>query len=143
MASSRTGSCWLPARLPVAAARRGGSDTPAKSGAPGRHHINFMVSEIDDIGRAQHRMARGGVPVVFGPGRHPISGSVFIDFLDPDGLTLEYSFGMETFDAANVRAPRGWPAKPESADAWGAPRRRATGSLGALLSTPVGDAGNG
>ncbi len=34
---------------------------------------------------------------MFGPGRHPPSESVFLYFLDPDGLTLEYSFGMEEF----------------------------------------------
>jgi 2,3-dihydroxy-p-cumate/2,3-dihydroxybenzoate 3,4-dioxygenase len=106
------------------------------SATHGLHHLNFMVSEIDDIGRAQHRMARLGVPVVFGPGRHPISGSAFLYFLDPDGLTLEYSFGMETFPATGARAPRPWPAAPESVDTWGSRRDPALGRGGALLSRP-------
>jgi 2,3-dihydroxy-p-cumate/2,3-dihydroxybenzoate 3,4-dioxygenase len=105
----------------------------ARAPANGLHHLNFMVSEIDDIGRASHRLARAGGRVVFGPGRHPISGSVFLYFLDPDGLTLEYSFGMETFPAHGARDPRAWPAAPVSVDLWGSPRSAELGRTGALL----------
>lgn len=105
----------------------------ARAAAPGLHHLNFMVSEIDDIGRALHRMERMGVRVVFGPGRHPISGSVFLYFLDPDGLTLEYSFGMETFPMQGAREPRAWPAVPASIDLWDSPRHSDLGRTGALL----------
>jgi 2,3-dihydroxy-p-cumate/2,3-dihydroxybenzoate 3,4-dioxygenase len=99
------------------------------------HHLNFMVSAIDDIGRALHRFARYGTPVVFGPGRHPVSGSVFLYFLDPDGLTLEYSFGTETFAGTDHRAARCWPRAPESIDAWGSPRDPRMGSTGRLGAT--------
>jgi 2,3-dihydroxy-p-cumate/2,3-dihydroxybenzoate 3,4-dioxygenase len=105
----------------------------ARAPAAGLHHLNFMVSEIDDIGRALHRLARAGARVVFGPGRHPVSGSMFLYFLDPDGLTLEYSFGMETFPVQGARCARGWPAVPESVDLWGSPRSAEFGRTGALL----------
>ena len=59
-----------------------------------------MVSEIDDIGTAINRFKHHDVPIVFGPGRHIASNSVFLYFLDPDGLTLEYSYGMEEFAGA-------------------------------------------
>lgn len=97
------------------------------------HHLNFMVSTIDDIGRALHRLRRHDVPVVWGPGRHPPSGSVFLYFLDPDGLTVEYSFGMEAFDADAPRPAHDLPAGPASVDAWGAPRDPRTGAVGAIL----------
>lgn len=84
------------------------------------HHINFMVSDIDDIGRAWHRMHAHGVKPAFGIGRHPPSGSVFYYFFDPDGLTLEYSFGMEEFPEAGARQPRMLEPVPESLDTWGA-----------------------
>jgi len=112
----------------------------ARAPAAGLHHLNFMVSEIDDIGRAWHRMARLGVRVVFGPGRHPISGSVFLYFRDPDGLTLEYSFGMETFPVHGARDPRAWPAVPASVDLWDSPRSADYGRTGALVCEPQ-DAG--
>jgi 2,3-dihydroxy-p-cumate/2,3-dihydroxybenzoate 3,4-dioxygenase len=85
----------------------------------GLHHLNFMVAEIDDVGIALNRFRRHHVPVVFGPGRHIASNSVFLYFLDPDGLTLEYSFGMEEFPETGARAPRTLPPRPESIDSWG------------------------
>ena len=86
------------------------------------HHVNFMVTEIDDIGRAIYRLRGADSPVVFGPGRHPASGSLFLYFLDPDGLTLEYSFGMETFPEAFPRLSRKLPMAPPSFDDWGTTR---------------------
>jgi len=86
------------------------------------HHVNFMVSEIDDIGLALNRFKKNNVPVVFGPGRHIASNSVFLYYLDPDGMTLEYSFGMEEFPELNPRAPRTLPPRPESIDSWGGVR---------------------
>ena len=62
-----------------------------------------MVTEIDDVGRGLARFKAKEVPVVYGPGRHPASTSVFLYFLDPDGMTLEYSFGMEQFPELEPR----------------------------------------
>lgn len=100
------------------------------------NHVNFMVSEIDDIGRALNRLRKNDVPIVFGPGRHPPSGSVFLYFLDPDGLTLEYSYGMEEFPDFEAREPRVLPAVPESLDTWGAFRDMARMSaVGAIAGS--------
>jgi 2,3-dihydroxy-p-cumate/2,3-dihydroxybenzoate 3,4-dioxygenase len=96
------------------------------------HHVNFMVMEIDDIGRALHRLRAQGSPIVHGPGKHPTSGSVFLYFLDPDGLTLEYSFGMEEFLEADAREPRVLPAEPDSIDSWGAIRDPRMGTVGEI-----------
>ena len=83
------------------------------------HHVNFMVTDIDDVGRALNRLRKNDVEIVYGPGRHPPSGSIFLYFLDPDGMTVEYSFGMEEFAETGARAPRLMPAVPESLDFWG------------------------
>jgi 2,3-dihydroxy-p-cumate/2,3-dihydroxybenzoate 3,4-dioxygenase len=96
------------------------------------HHLNFMVESIDDIGVGMNRCAKREVPIVYGPGRHPASQSVFLYFLDPDAMTLEYSFGMEEFEDIGARAPRVLPPKPESVDMWGSlpdPRMGATGEM--------------
>ena len=85
---------------------------------PTMNHLTFNVSHIDDIGRAGPRMEAAGVPVVYGPGRHPQSGSVFFYFLDPDGLTIEYSLGMEEFPEDNPREPRRFPLEGGSFDYW-------------------------
>ena len=82
------------------------------------HHVNFMVTDIDDIGRALARLKRKGVPIVYGPGRHPPSGSIFLYFLDPDGMTFEFSFGMEEFPEQAPRAARVLPGRLDSLDSW-------------------------
>lgn len=83
------------------------------------HHINFMVTDVDDIGTAMNRMKAADVPIVFGPGRHLPSTSIFLYFLDPDGNTTEYSFGMELFDESGARDPRELEHKAEVMDIWG------------------------
>jgi len=95
-------------------------------------HVNFMVTEIDDIGKAQWRMKRAGAPVVFGPGRHPPSDSIFFYFLDPDGLTLEYSFGMEEFPEHAARPPRAMKQGLDSIDYWGAVPEPGFSALGVI-----------
>lgn len=87
----------------------------------GLQHINFMVSEIDDIGKGLWRFKKNDVEVVYGPGRHPPSGSIFLYFLDPDEIRVEYSFGMEEFPETGARKERVLPPVPESSDFWGGP----------------------
>ncbi|MBO9379847.1 bleomycin resistance protein [Sphingomonas histidinilytica] len=103
----------------------------------GLNHINFMVSNIDDIGRAYHRVKANGVKIVYGPGRHPPSDSIFLYFLDPDGMTVEYSFGMEEFPEVGAREARLLPAKLESLDSWAAVPDPEFGKHGELERLPA------
>ncbi|HMO67221.1 MAG TPA: VOC family protein [Novosphingobium sp.] len=83
------------------------------------HHINYMVTDVDDIGTAMNRLKNAEVPIVFGPGRHLPSTSIFLYFLDPDGNSTEYSFGMELFEPDGARGPRELEHKAEVMDIWG------------------------
>jgi 2,3-dihydroxy-p-cumate/2,3-dihydroxybenzoate 3,4-dioxygenase len=76
----------------------------------GLHHVNFMVTDIHDVG----------------------SGSVMIYFLDPDGLTLEYSYGMEEFPELGPRKPETYEPIPESLDTWGSPLNSSWGATGEI-----------
>jgi 2,3-dihydroxy-p-cumate/2,3-dihydroxybenzoate 3,4-dioxygenase len=96
------------------------------------HHVNFMVSDIDDIGIAVNRLKRRNVEIVFGPGRHLPSGSIFLYFLDPDGLTVEFSFGMEEFPETGARAPRRIEPTPQALDIWGSVPTPGFGKIGAI-----------
>jgi 2,3-dihydroxy-p-cumate/2,3-dihydroxybenzoate 3,4-dioxygenase len=102
------------------------------------HHLNFMVTEIDDIGRALNRLKRSSVQIVYGPGRHPPSGSIFLYFLDPDGITLEYSFGMEEFRETDAREPRFLVPAPESVDTWGFARDPRFATVGEMEVARIG-----
>lgn len=104
-----------------------------KGPADGYNHVNFMVSDIDDVGKAINRMKKADVPIVFGPGRHLPSGSIFLYFLDPDGLTAEYSFGMEEFEEEGAREPRVLDPTPEVLDTWGSIPDPRFGKQGAIL----------
>lgn len=104
----------------------------AKSDKNHLHHLNFMVTEIDDVGRLHTRLKQSGVPIAYGPGRHPISNSIFLYFLDPDGMTLEYSFGMEEFPEVSPREPRLLPRRPEWSDSWGSVPTTDWGKVGTL-----------
>jgi 2,3-dihydroxy-p-cumate/2,3-dihydroxybenzoate 3,4-dioxygenase len=99
----------------------------------GLNHINFMVQDIDDIGCAMNRMKMADVPIVFGPGRHLPSTSIFLYFLDPDGMSAEYSFGMEEFPEQDARAPRELEPKPEVLDTWGSIADPRFGKTGAIV----------
>ena len=105
--------------------------------ANGFNHVNFMVSDIDDIGCAINRMKKADVPIVFGPGRHLPSGSIFLYFLDPDGMTAEYSFGMEEFEEEDARDPRELEPTAETLDTWGGAPDPRFGKTGAILTAHV------
>jgi 2,3-dihydroxy-p-cumate/2,3-dihydroxybenzoate 3,4-dioxygenase len=98
------------------------------------NHVNFMVTDIDDVGRAMNRLKKAGVEIVFGPGRHQPSESIFLYFLDPDGLTVEYSFGMETFPEQSAREARLLEPVPGTLDSWGSVPAPAFGKVGVIES---------
>ena len=89
------------------------------SSYPGVQHINHQVGGIDDIMRSYYFLMENGVRIVFGPGRHPTSGAMFLYFAGPDGMTYEYSAGVRLItDEENYR-PRQFPATPSGFCMWG------------------------
>jgi 2,3-dihydroxy-p-cumate/2,3-dihydroxybenzoate 3,4-dioxygenase len=96
------------------------------------HHINFMVTDIDDIGNAMNRMKKAGVEIVFGPGRHLPSTSIFLYFLDPDGMTMEFSFGMEEMHEGSARLPRMLEMHARTMDIWGSSPAERFGKSGEI-----------
>jgi 2,3-dihydroxy-p-cumate/2,3-dihydroxybenzoate 3,4-dioxygenase len=90
------------------------------SPGPGVQHINHQVETTDDIMRNYYFLKEQGVPIVFGPGRHPTSGARFVYFKGPDGMVFEYSCGVDHIaDEANHQ-PRQFALEPSSFCMWGA-----------------------
>jgi len=100
------------------------------------NHVNFMVKDVDDVGRAMNRMKKAEVEIVFGPGRHQPSESIFLYFLDPDRMTVEYSLGMETFPEAGAREARLLEPVPGTLDLWGSVPTPAFGKIGRIETGP-------
>lgn len=96
------------------------------------NHVNFMVTDVDDIGQGMNRMKRNDVEIVFGPGRHQPSESIFLYWLDPDQMTVEYSFGMETFPEQGAREARLLEPVPGTLDTWGSTPSPKFGKVGAI-----------
>ena len=91
------------------------------SAYPGVQHINHQVAGIDDVMRAFYVLQEKGVRILFGPGRHPTSGAVFLYFAGPDDMIYEYSTGVRLITAEDERTyrPRTFPAVPSSFCMWG------------------------
>lgn len=88
---------------------------------PGVQHINHQVESIDDVMRAFYILRERGIPILFGPGRHPTSGAMFLYFQGPDGMIYEYSTGVRRITAEEEKTyhPRTFPAIPSSFCMWG------------------------
>lgn len=93
----------------------------ARGDKPGLHHVNFMLGSIDDWGRCHSRFLKQKVEIVWGPGRHTNAGTYFMYYLDPDGLTLEYGYGMEEFPEVGARPANVRPPGHDSVDLWDSP----------------------
>jgi 2,3-dihydroxy-p-cumate/2,3-dihydroxybenzoate 3,4-dioxygenase len=87
----------------------------------GVQHINHQVEDINDLMRSWYMLKEAGVKVVFGPGRHPTSGAMFLYFEGPDGMVFEYSTGVKVFTEEEQRThqPRHFPLVPSSFCMWG------------------------
>jgi len=84
----------------------------------GVQHINHQVQSIDDIMRSWYFLQKEGVRVVFGPGRHPTSGAMFLYFEGPDGMVYEYSSGVRSITDPDHQ-PRQFPFHPTGFCMWG------------------------
>ena len=91
---------------------------------PGIQHINHQVESGDDVMRSFRFLTERGVPMVFGPGRHPSSSAKFLYFKGPDGMVFEYSSGVRNRSPTSCSTANGscrsiptgfceWGAKPE------------------------------
>ncbi|WP_444756853.1 VOC family protein [Pseudomonas sp. A014] len=87
----------------------------------GVQHINHQVESIDDVMRAYYFLRERNIKILFGPGRHPTSGAVFLYFEGPDGMTYEYSTGVSHISAEDDSShqPRQFPGVSSSYCAWG------------------------
>jgi 2,3-dihydroxy-p-cumate/2,3-dihydroxybenzoate 3,4-dioxygenase len=96
------------------------------------HHLNLRVNTEREVSRLACELSARGVPIMCGPARHTPTGSRFVYFLDPDGLTLEISAGTEHFQPHAPRAARVLPDRPESFDDGTSPRDPRMCTIGAI-----------
>jgi 2,3-dihydroxy-p-cumate/2,3-dihydroxybenzoate 3,4-dioxygenase len=93
------------------------------SGGAGIQHINHQVETGDDVMRSFHFLKERGVPMIFGPGRHPTSSARFLYFEGPDGMVFEYSSGVKSIADELLYRERQFPFDPSGFCYWGATPR--------------------
>jgi 2,3-dihydroxy-p-cumate/2,3-dihydroxybenzoate 3,4-dioxygenase len=89
---------------------------------PGIQHVNHQVATNDDVLRSYYFLSERNVPIIFGPGRHPTSGARFLYFTGPDGMTFEYSVGVDEIEDEETHRPRSFAFEPTSICMWGSKR---------------------
>jgi len=81
---------------------------PGKTHRHELHHIAFEVSTIDEVLRAARHLRENNVEIAF-EGRRRAGSQVSVEFLDPDGHTLELFWAMDQVGADDrVRPPEEW-----------------------------------
>jgi 2,3-dihydroxy-p-cumate/2,3-dihydroxybenzoate 3,4-dioxygenase len=94
----------------------------APASRPGIQHVNHQVATNDDVLRSYYFLSERNVPIIFGPGRHPTSGARFLYFSGPDGMTFEYSVGVDEIEDEETHRPRSFAFEPTSICMWGSKR---------------------
>jgi 2,3-dihydroxy-p-cumate/2,3-dihydroxybenzoate 3,4-dioxygenase len=89
------------------------------SARPGVQHVNFQVVDFEHLMQSFYFLKDRGVRIVFGPGRHPTSGAIFLYFQGPDDIVYEYSTGVRMITDEAGYQPRRFPFQPSSFCMWG------------------------
>jgi catechol 2,3-dioxygenase-like lactoylglutathione lyase family enzyme len=89
---------------------------------PQLHHIAFEVKDWAEIQRGCDMLARNGIPLVWGPGRHIIGHNVACYHRNPDHLRVELFTEMDQMkdEALGYFDPRPWHQdQPQRPKTWG------------------------
>lgn len=86
----------------------------------GIQHINHQVASTDDVQRSYNFIRERGIPVVFGPGKHPTSSARFLYFEGPEGMVFEYSSGVCSIADELLYRERQFEFGPKGFCEWGA-----------------------
>jgi catechol 2,3-dioxygenase-like lactoylglutathione lyase family enzyme len=91
-------------------------------GTPSYFHSSFELRGYDEYMRGCGRALQAGVPLLSGLGKHTPADSAFAYFMDPNGLTCEFSPPQEQIlDAGCWKAPL-WRQGEAPGDVWGTAR---------------------
>jgi len=89
-------------------------------GKAGIDHLGFNISDGTDLLRWADHLGQQQIPLVWGPGRHGVSGDLFLRFADTEGIHIELSAGMQQFYDRDVTTPpRLWHTRTMALNLWG------------------------
>jgi catechol 2,3-dioxygenase-like lactoylglutathione lyase family enzyme len=102
-------------------AQDGFHHTIAAAPGNGIHHFGFDAYSIVDLASVADNLVARGRELLWGVGRHGPGNNIFSYYLDPNGVVVEVSFGMERIDNDDLYVPGNWPfdSKSNVLDLWG------------------------
>lgn len=89
-------------------------------GKAGIDHLGFNISDGTDLLRWADYLSQQQIPLLWGPGRHGVSGDLFLCFADSEGIHIELSAGIQQFYDRDVTTPpRLWHTRTTALNLWG------------------------
>jgi len=89
-------------------------------GKIGIDHLGFNIPDGGDLLRWADHLSQQQIPLLWGPGRHGVSGDLFLRFADSEGIHIELSSGMQQFYDRDVTTPpRLWHTRTTALNLWG------------------------
>jgi catechol 2,3-dioxygenase-like lactoylglutathione lyase family enzyme len=91
------------------------------AGQPGMHHIAFEASGWDHIRSSSDDLARRGIPIIWGPGRHAIGHNIFTYHRNADSQIMELYTDLDQMSSEDLGYfdPRPWHEdKPQRPKVW-------------------------
>jgi catechol 2,3-dioxygenase len=95
--------------------------TIAAAPGEGIHHYGFDANSVIDLASVADNLVARGRQLLWGVGRHGPGNNIFSYYLDPNGVVIEVSFGMDRIDNDELYVPGNWPfdSKSNVLDLWG------------------------
>jgi catechol 2,3-dioxygenase-like lactoylglutathione lyase family enzyme len=95
--------------------------TIAAAPGEGIHHYGFDAYGVVDLASVADNLVVRGRELLWGVGRHGPGNNIFSYYLDPNGVVVEVSYGMERIDNDDVYVPGNWAfdSKSNVLDLWG------------------------
>lgn len=91
-----------------------------RAGLQGLDHYSFDIAGWSEFKTWCDHLARHGISILWGPGRHGPGNNLFIMFRDTDGYLLEFSAEMELYwDDVTRQVPRNWQNVGRAVSLWG------------------------
>lgn len=92
----------------------------AEAPVNGLNHVAFLMPDLESVMRGSGRVIDSGYPIGWGPGRHGPGDNVFVYFVGPDGVVIEYTAEVLQVDEQyRLRGPEEWTWPPGRTDHWG------------------------
>ncbi|MBX5222226.1 glyoxalase [Rhizobium sp. NLR8a] len=92
----------------------------AEAPVNGLNHVAFLMPDLESVMRGSGRVVDHGYPIGWGVGRHGPGDNVFVYFVDPQGVVIEYTAEvLQVDDGYRFKGPEEWVWPPGRTDHWG------------------------